>query len=166
MSMAQILSKVKVVAACQCCRNKTIQGQSDMFTIVYICFIFQPEEQEKCGSGFLGAWALAPRTTCRGPIRWKEHLNPQSPMRWHFETPLEGWVRGFRFKFMRIPVVCNLWGIISLWGSCRVRIDNGSPPTKGKHTLKRPFLFSKTGCAACFAVFGASWYFGYSPTSW
>ena len=76
---------------------------------------------------------------------------------------------GLKNTFTRIPnipVVCNLWGIISLWGSCRVRIDNGSPPTKGKHTLKRPFLFSKSGCAACFAVFGASWYFGYSPTSW
>ena len=34
MSMAPILSKVKVVAACQCCRRKTIQGQSDMFTYV------------------------------------------------------------------------------------------------------------------------------------
>ena len=34
MSMAPILSKVKVVAAGQCGRNKASQGQSDMFTYV------------------------------------------------------------------------------------------------------------------------------------
>lgn len=46
MSMAQILSKVKVVAACQC-------GSKKQFKANLICFIFQPEEQKSVALVFL-----------------------------------------------------------------------------------------------------------------